>query len=727
MIFLRKHQKKLLIVITVMIIASFSFFGAVSNLGVRDIPDKDIGKAIDGSHIRERELHAMIRFLSLGSHEVLQNDFFSTGLMAILAEKHFSQIQGDLQERLEKARRFTPFAHPQVPFLSASSVWSRFVPQLASHLDEIKLSDPSPQTFALYSDLYLDQLMFPPEMLSRVLQYQHQQLSGGSVDRALYDPRHLALFGYQTFEEWYGPRFTEILGKFFWNAAAIAEEKGYRVSLSEARADLLKTCLQAVPSRGEATFADASAFLRVQVQMAGIDETEAAKIWRKVMLVHRLFNEVGQGVLVDPLSYQEFSKFAEETATVETYRLPAALRFADFRSLLKFQYYLEAVAPKAKSKLVTLPSSFVSIEEAEKKAPELVVSRYMLEVAKISKDEVGSRLSLTETWEFEASDFGWNQLKAEFPTLARSEAPTREDRLQRLDTLEAALRLKIDQFARSILVKQHPEWIEEALSKVEVKKQAVAIRSQGSSAPFDDIEETASLRAFLHEIPVGEPKLFSHDQRTYYRITVLEKPVAKEIMTFQEALEGDWLGELLDRKLSDAYVNVRTKEPEQFKTKTGEWTSFQEVKDQVGALVYGDFLKQISDKPLSLDQYPCRRFVSLMETARKAIAAQEISLLQSTGNPLQDQWKLIQQTEEIQRSSPSTLAKLEMFTLAEGEWSSVSTPPNGDTAFFCLVKRQQPLKAIDDKIIAGQQKLGIDARRLLMHQILTRMDEYGSR
>ena len=370
--FLRKHQKKLLGVITVVIIASFSFFGTFNGAGVPQIPDQEVGKALDGSVIYERELNGMIRLLSIGKHETLKNDFFSTRLMAILAEKHFAEIQQEFHERLGKVYRFTPFAHPQIPFLSAENIWGRFVPQLLGHLNELKKSEATPKTFVLYCDLYQDQLHFSPQMLSRVLHYQHQQIFGSSPDRSLYDPHHLSLFGYQTFEEWFGPKFTGLLGKFFWNGACIAEGKGYRVSLSEARSDLLRTCLEAVQEYStEATYADASAFLKMQIQMLGLSETEAAKIWKRVMLVQRLFREVGQGVLIDSLSYQEFSSFAEETATVETYQLPKVLRFSDAKTFAKFQFYLDAVCPKVKHKAGFLPRSFASVEEVEKRCQNL--------------------------------------------------------------------------------------------------------------------------------------------------------------------------------------------------------------------------------------------------------------------------------------------------------------------------------------------------------------------
>jgi GcvH upstream region-like protein len=726
--FLRKHQKKMLIVITVMIIASFCFFGTSATLATREIPDKKLAEAIDGSPIMERELHAMVRFLSIGKNEMLSNDFISAGLMTILAERYFDEIKDEFQERLEKAQRFSSYVHPQAPFLSASQIWNRFIPQLPRHLAEVQQGDLSPKTFSIYCDLYLDQTIFSPEMLRRYLIYQQQQVSWVSPDMGLSDSRHLALFGYHSFEEWFGSRFTEILGKFLFNAAAIAEQKGYKVTTDEARADLLQTCLNTLrsgSSKEEATFADASEFLRMQVQMAGVDETQAAKIWKKVMLVQRLFNEVGQAVFVDPLSYQQFTAFADERAVVEVYQLPEVLRLRDFRSLLKLQFYLDAVAHPSKSKK-DLPQQYLTVEEVEKKVPELVVSRYELEVAKTTKEEVGSRLTLKETWDYEKSDAGWQRLVAEYPILALSQASTPEERDSALDGLESNLRLKVDRFARSCLIDQHPEWIEEALSKARSEKQKVGIRSRGRVAPFTEIEETTALRAYLQNASIGEPgPLFTQDQQTFYRITVCSKPASKEVMTYQEALKGDWIGELLDEKLQNAYAEVRKKDPAAFKLENDAWKPFSDVKDQVGAILFADLLKQISDKTLPLDHYPAQRFALHMQNAKKNIESQGAAspFLKTTGQPLLDQWTLIQETKEIKRSDATTLSKEDMFTAAEGRWSRVSTSRNGDLAFFRLVKKGVSEQTIADKVAEGQHLLGMDARRLLMHQVLQKMDK----
>lgn len=719
--FFRKHQKKLFIVIAVMTIASFTFFGTYGTVNQREIVDKEIGKALNGSKITDREVHGMVRFLSLPGSEILRDDLMASGLTALLAEKHFGEIREEFGEKLDCAKRYSPYVHPQAPFLSALQVWNRFIPQLSHHLTQLKAGDVSPQTFSFYCQLYLDQNAFPPEIVSRILQYQQQQYSWITPDREMADLRRMALFNAQSFEEWFGPRFTEVLGKFIFNTAIIAERKGYQVSTNEARANLLQTCLEAVRhlySEKEATYADASEFLRLQLQMSGMDESQALKVWKKIMLVHRLFNDVGQSVLVDSLSYQQFAAFADEKATVEVYQLPETLRLGDFQALLKLHYYLDAVSPKAKQTLNELPHQFYSPQEVEKKTPELVISRFDVEVAKTTKEEVGSRLTLKETWDFEISDAGFEKLKTEYPILDKG-----DNRLQILDSLDPNLRIKIDRLARSLLIDQHPEWIEEALQNVQPERVSVAIRSRGSVAPFNEIEETAALRKFLDAAPIGVPApLFTPDEQTYYQITVWGKPAAKEVMTLKEAMEGNWIGQLVDRKLEAAYPEIRKKDPDNYKRENGSWKPFAEVRDLVGAYVYSDYLKSLANR--SLNQFATERLVGLMEGARKSIESQGATspYLTITGEPLVDQWKLLSQVKEIKRSETTPLSKTEMFTAADGKWSSVVVPQSGDLAFFKLVKRESASITEQDRLALGQRLLGTDAKRLLMLKILEEID-----
>lgn len=727
--FLRKHQRSLLIVISVMTIASFSFFGTFGTFAANEkVVDKEIAKAIDGSPIMERDVHAMIRFFSFGNADVVERDLLATGMASILAERYFDAIQDEFQARLDKVKRYKPYAHPQASFLSAEEVWKRFIPQMTLHLADLKRSEASPQTFALYCRLYLDQVAFPPDILKRVLSYHQQQYGWIQADPMMTEQK-LALFGFQTLEEWFGEEFMKRACFFLINTALMAQEKGYAISSEEARADLLQKALYNLQSYGQkqdATYQEANEFLHHQLRVAGIDESGAIKIWKRVMLFRRMFNDVGQAIFLDPLTYEQFAAYAGESASIELYQLPERLHLRDFRSLLKFQFYLDAVAPKNRGSYAKPPSQFSSVAELEKRFPELVQSRFYLEVAKVTQEEVAQKVTLKETWDFEMSDAGWEFLKLEFPILEKNNPFDRESRFRALEEIDPDLRLKIDRHTRSQIVAAHPEWIEEALQKASFEKVRIGIRSRGAVYPFLNVEDPSALLTHLQQGSVGEIlPIFTLDQEMFYRITVLEKSEKKEIMTYEEALQDDLLGELLDKQLEEAYTAVRKKEPELFQLKEGGWKSFKDVKDLVGMKVFSDFLKGITEQTVDLNYYSSHRLSFYMEEAKKSIKDKGDSspFVKSTGDALKDQWLLVKRPATIKRSDPTSLSKEELFTANEGHWSSISMSPNGDIAFFRLLGREVSQEAFENQVSEGQRILSMDAKRFLMHQLLERIDQ----
>lgn len=726
--FLRKHQKKLFILIAVMTVLSFSFFGSTSSFGARDIEDKKMGKTVDGTTIYERDLRALTQLLSLGTSEFLKADLVESGVVSLLAEKYFADIQSDFTEKLDKAKTATFYSHPQAPFINAYQIWNRFSPVLMRDLKDVQTGSVSPKTFSTYAKLYLDQQAFSPELLRTILLYEQRNYSWITPDYQLNDARSLALFGHHSFEEWFGVRFSDILGKFVLNTAALAEKKGYKVSQKEARADFMLMCYNASRMKAmgkEVAAHEATEYMRYLLLTAGIDESRAVQLWRKVMLVHRFFQDMQQGVLLDSIPYEQFSNFADAKASVEVYQLPEILRLKDFRSMLKVQYYLEAVSPKGKQSIGELPRQFYSVDDVEKRHPELVTSRYELEIAKVTTEDVASRLSLRETWNFETSDAGWAQLTAEFPILNKKGSDTLEGREAILDACDSDLRKKIDRLATRTLLKTHPEWVQEAFKSQASTKVVAEIRSKGAFAPFDDIEETAILRQTLQKAEIGETVIFTSPNETaHYQITVLQKPARKEVMTLKQALEHDWLGTLLDAKLEAALSDARKKEPAIYKGPDGSWKPLSEVRDHVGAYVYADLLERLSNDPLTYDEYAAKRFAAVMEQAKASIQNEKEAskFLTATGVALIDQWTLSKRKQEIKRSDTTELPKQEMFTKTLGSWSSVATPPSGNTCFFHLIERDVGSLKVQELVSEGQKLIGRDITR---KRIQTLIEEVG--
>lgn len=728
--FLRKHQKKLFIVIAIMTVASFAFMGGSSDFGRKGSDERPIGKAIDGTSIFEKDSRALAQFLSMGSCDVMRTDLMETGALSLLAETHFEELQVDFQERMQKVRTATFYSHPQASFLNAFQVWSRFAPHMLRHLREVQSQPADVKTFATYAQLYLDQQMFSPDHLRAVLMYDQQNYSWLTPDPTLNDTRSLALFGFHSFEEWFGARFSNLLCKFIFNAAALAQRQGYKVTLSEARSDFMSHCYEAVQlksMRREVSAQDASEFMRYQLQIAGVDESSAVQLWKKVMLVHRFFQDLEHGVLLDPIPYEQFSTFADAKASVEVYQLPEPLRLKDFWSMLKVQYYLDAVSVKdARRSLADLPREFLSVSEVEKKHPQLVSSRCELEVAKVSQEAALSQLSLRKLWEYETSDAGWELLIGQYPILNKQQSATAQDREKILDECEASLRKKVDLLARASILKEHPEWVQEALGMQTVNKVAVSIRSKGAVAPFDDIEETSLLRQAIQKAEIGETILFtSPGEQTFYQIKVLQKPDQKQIMTLQEALENDWLGKLLDEKLEAALYDARKKDAAAYKNEDGSWKTYREIRDHVGAYVYSDLLKAISEAPLAHDEYAAKRFQAMMAHAKASVEKEKegSKFLAVCGDVLIDQWRLFKRRQEVKRSDTTELSKAEMFTQKVGSWSSVSAPLGGNVAFFQLLERDVADVKVQDQVAAGQKLIGQDVKRQRIQKLL---DEMGA-
>ncbi len=722
--FLRKHQKKLFILIAIMTVASFSFFGTSAQFSSREVEDKKIGTALDGSPIYERDLRALTQFLSMGPGDMMRSDLIETGAFALLAENHFDKIEATFKEKLGKAKTAHFYSHPQAPFISAHEVWNRFSPQLLTDLKEVQSASPTTKSFLTYAKLYMDQQAFPPELLRAILLYDQRNYSWITPDHQLNDINHLALFGYQSFEEWFGTAFSDILGKFIVNTAALAEKKGYKVSQKEARVSFMMMCYQAAKMksmRSDISSQDATEYMKHSLQIAGIDESRAIKLWRKVMLVHRFFGDMEQGVLLDATPYEQFATFADAKASVEVYQLPEELRLKDFQSMLKVQYYLEAVSPKGKQSFADLPRQFYSVDEIEKRHPQLVISRYELEVAKASQDDVISHLSLKELWDFEMSDAGWAAITTQFPVLNKQESVTPEGREKILDACDLDLRKKVDHLARESLLNTHPEWIEAALESRPLEPCIVEIKSKGSSAPFSDIEETLDLRETLQELDVGNIFHFiPHNKKSYYRIKIVQKPETKEVMTLQKALDSGVLTTLLDEKLESSLSDARKKDSALYRGESGAWKSFKEVKDHVGAYVYADLLQNLSDTQLTFDEYAAKRFEGIMESAKGSIQKESHAskFLNKTGNTLADQWTLSMRRQEIKRSDTTDLPKIEMFTKTEGSWSSIATPRGGNVAFFRLLERTASDLKVHEQVSEGQKLIGRDVKRHRIQQLI---------
>ncbi|WP_044881252.1 hypothetical protein [Neochlamydia sp. EPS4] len=779
--FLRKHQRYFFIVITVMIVISFSFFGTFNTLNTEYPHEQTVFTAVDGTAVKRLELDELSNFISTDRQDklllggvwgpnflndgVIYKDFLESGMGLVLASHYSAELAKDLRARSEKEKRSSLYSHPQAGFINVESAWSYFAPQMKANYNLLQATTNPVEMEALQAriSLFLQEKQFPAPLLRQVLRYQERQYSWLPSDDNL-DYQDLSLFGYHTAEDWFGPRFVRLIAQFIINSAKIAEQKGYRVSKEEALAELMQHAAKSYqeninnPNLGVANLQQ---YFDEQLRRMGMDQNKAIKVWRDVLLFRRLFHDIGNALVVDPFSITKLQGYTKEGVVGQIFQLPESLRMDSYRKMQKLEIYLNAVSqrPEDTKHLLVLPTKFLTREAIAKKFPELLHKRYILEVAQVNKRDLQAKVSIKDTWNWEVEEHNWEILKKKFPELGIRKGSTREERFLALDDLDDKTRGLVDAFARAAIVDLHPEWIKQALEKAAAKKSEVSIGTKGGKVAFAVGEKRPELIQLLEQASLqGEAinsaaeKLtqYSPDNLTYYRIRVIDRASEHEIMTFAEAEEQDVLEPLLQKELEAYYVKIREKEPSQYKKTDGSWKPLADVQDLVADQYFAKIRKAIEADyreatapqpapPIFLGDYLASlRLYAYMREVRRSLekdpsnaqnwidTAQEGSEEKlAKRQPLENQWKLIQTAYRGLRSDlNSDLNAHEIFAMQVGAWSQVNTPGNGDINFFHLEKREASTSAVaGPKVHQLYNVLSAEGQRIYMQKLLQMLKE----
>ncbi|WP_194847623.1 hypothetical protein [Candidatus Neptunochlamydia vexilliferae] len=769
--FLRRYQRYFFIVIAIVIVISFSFFGTQATLNApQKIKDRPIGQAVDGSKIMERKVGQMSRFLSTDRSDfslvergampnyfndgVIRKDLLGTGVGILLVNAYFNDLKKELEERMIRHKEFRPYCHPTAPFISAQNLWAQVLPAQKTNLERFlnEVEEMNPDTFALLVDLYLGESAFPPSTLREYLMFQQKHYDWIEEDPSL-ARANLNLFQCRHVQDWFGSRFVELSAQFIINAALIAKERGYKVSYEEARVDLIRhgyESLQAVMRKMEISEEEIANLWKQQLHVLGMSEKEAVEAWQQVMLFRRLFKDVGGAVFVDPHVYQTFYSFASKTADADLYHLPKELEIKDFCALMKLEFYLDQVA-KNREAGVMLPQNFDEIAVIKKRCPELVEKRFLVEIAEVSIGEIALSVSLKETWEWQLEKENYELLEKEFPKLAVKNGTDEESYFAALESLEPELRNQIDTFSRKALVRTHPKWIENALDQKHMTLRKLSFSKE------EELSHLLSVAALKGELEVNPEalearrklELYTADGEVYCRFHVLDRDLNETVLSFAEAEERGILDSLLEAHLEEAYPTERKKNPPLFKTEGGEWKPFPEVRTDVGRYVYADLLKNIEaavvklrvqlpgDRYEDLDGfYPHYRLFSHMYTAEreirrlgdeslflkgKALPSEEGRL--PNKEPLDTQWALIKENKVFKNHEKSPWFDSEIFAMVEQSWSGVKASERGDLFFFQLKEKAVPSGNFETEMEQGQAILSKEAECSLMAEVVDRLKQ----
>lgn len=764
--FFRKYQRIFFIFIAIVIGVSFSFFGIHQVVDTtKRVEDKEIGKAVDGSSLREKKIGEICRFISTDRLDyqlaekgampnffndgVIRKDFFSTGIGVILASAYLDELQSDLTLLLAKHKRYKPYVHPQVPFISVETLWQQVLPSQKRNLDQLihEVKEMDSDAFSLLVNLYLGETAFPPHLLRNYLLYQEKQYNLGGLDPFL-PTADLTLFHCHSLEEWFGPRFIQLVAQFIHNASILAKQKGYQVTSEEARVSLIRNGYESLQmQKGDQKISEAEMgeFWKRQLSILHMDEKTAIETWREILLFRRLFQECGRSVVQDPLLYQSFHEFASETAELELYQLPPSMQLNDFETFMKLQVYLAAVAPKpSKNNLLTLPTKFFSPEEIKKTYPELLEKRFIVEMAQVEKEDIALNVSLKEMWEWQVEKENFSLLMEEFPILSVARAEDAEGYYQAIEKLTPSMRNKVDVFSRKKIVDKHPEWIEEGLSHASMIRKEIHVSSKDNKIQIKGVEDGTKLATLLETAPISmqsrkELENFSEDGETYYRFVLLDQDEKETILTFADANEQGILDRLLEEECNVKYPILRKKDPKLFKTAEGEWKEVAEVKKELGHFIYADVLaaiqsehKLIPEKEDEIDTfYLNHRLFSYMQGAKQTLeeGKEPNSFLKQVAlsaggdrlaekKPLDEQWKLEKVVKVVKKSEKDQKISNDLFHMKEKSWSSILFARNGSPYFFQIKEHSGPSGNFEKEVKEGQEILSKDAQRFLMKDLI---------
>jgi GcvH upstream region-like protein len=773
--FFRTYQRYFFLVITVIIVISFSFFGTYNALGSNTWHDSVVFKAVNGHDVTRADVDEMAHFISTDNEDklfyggswgpnflndgVIRKNFLETGLLHDLVKAYPEELKGDIEKRLAKEKKYALYTHPQAKFLGIETIWTYFAPQMNNHFNRLQSSKNGLDKESLESriQLYLGQTQLPPQTLTQILRYQEQQYNWLTPDPNLY-PKDLFLFGYYSFEDWFGPYATRLISEFIINSAILAEQQGYTISNGEVLADLIYHAQvsyrqnQENPQLGVASLQE---YFNEQLRILNIDQSRAIKIWKQVLLFRRYFQDAASTALVDSKLTQQLQKFSSESVVIDLYRLPEGLRLSKQEDLKNFEAYLQAVAKPNSDASLALPQEFLPVTQVAALYPELVQKKYDLEVSQISSKSLQTRITLRELWAWEVSDANWEKIRKNFADLGIKEGKTTEERFQLLNSLDSTTRTRVDAFAKQQIVKEHPEWIEEALNKAKFKKMIVGIRTKGGKIPFEGLQQKEKRAAFMHTLdqaplhqkPTKESPLYiySADQKNYYRIQVEERADQPEIISFKEAKNDGTLDQMNDRILQNYYERIREQIPTLYPKDQQAWPLYETVKEGVNKqflertssllnAVKTNLPKSDDTEEWTQDRLVTLRFYPYLQEVKRKIenntsnaeymikGAQENALFLEVNSTLANQWKLEKETLTIDRNKTQTIGNIsEIFDLEPGTWSPIKIENNGDLLFFQVKeqgKQEEALNALINQTNKWQALLGDEAEGQLMQEIL---------
>lgn len=714
--FFRKYQKIVFGITAFFIVLSFLFFGPVSQgLGPNSrIEDMEVAVAIDGSSIKHSDIQQLSAFLAMDMMDeptanypinflndgVIKTDILKSSLAQDLFDEYIEQMVPIMQEKLKRAKLYTPYQHPQFSAISAEHVWKQFSPKIWDKLQAIQKSEHfSKEVFCHFVDLYLLQSEFSPQMLQRVLTYQQQRFNWLTKDPRLSNG-DFHLFGFQTASDWFGKEFLDLTSQLILNTARLAKQEGLFVSRQEVEQSLVLNFEKALKKSGYDGQEPFDELFNRQINMLGLSFDKATQIWENILLFRNYFAE--KSVHVNPDDQDELSaeELLEEAVIVQ-YEMDPGLKLFSMQDFTKLQLYLDAVFLDAKG--LALPTKMREVDTIEETHPSLVYQNYEIEVAKAEKSKLALQITLRQLIDYELDPTNWSALSEDFIALNTS-ASSRDERYECLEKLEPAVRKKLDQFVTEKMLNEHPEWVQHQLNEAKPQSYRLQIAKEGALNQLPEIKNHQEFINLLASVTLGETFEYSEDQKTFFLVTVKKRDKQRSVFTFAEAQEQGALEQMCSSFLQTGYPQWRKKAPASFQDAEGNFKPLHEVKEELCFYAMRDHLKKIDRSYVrqggkidwkegfgTKEFYLAHRFSTHLHQVRKDLADKGQSpWIAKVGQEIEPigQWVVHKKELRLPASRLSSWHLKEVVRLGIGEFSSLSDLDRRNAISFFQLKNK---------------------------------------
>lgn len=758
--FFRKYQKFFFFIIAIVIIVTFVFFGTYSTLNKEKAPvDKKVSSALDGTDIKQSQINALNYFLSLDSSQLFQGDknqnfvnvfntgflndeFFDTGLMQLLINNYWDDFKEEFAQRLERIKSAKFYSHPAAPFISAKEVWKRFAPEKLKLIEEIQKTEVVDIVFVKkLIKLYQSEQQFSSYQLKNILFYLQNQYSSIPMDEGMYY-NDMSLFGFKSLSDWFSQECLDLMSQYILNVACVAKTKGYKVSYEEAYGDLLQNVKDKYKqeSSKEMSLQEAKGLLDRYFTLVGVNKNTSIKIWENVLLFKKYFSTISDSIIVDKSSFEEMADLVFQKVDVEQYVLPQSLKLNSFKDLMKLSFYIKTIGDYSNTDgVLQLPSNYLSLQQLEKKCPQLTCQKYLVKLVHANIDEVGVQIGEKDLWQWQTKDYNWNKLQNKFPAI--KPAATAEERFVVLENLDRPLRIKVDAYSRKEMSSTNIEYVKEFLQNAKPQEVTLKRFFQSSKNPYKGLSE--KIFSYLDKLSFEEDStekqkeileklsFYTEDQNNYFSVELLEKDKGKNIVEFIEAKKEGILDELLDNYLKEKYSTLASEYPAKFLNENGNKKELYSVYNEVGRYVFNDLLKALDDEYIKNNNKPDWKkgqasfdfYVAMMQKMHLENNRKELLENQEIMNEkgaLFDQWIL--NMKPIQITKDSKLSIKDEVAKVNSSYISQIKENNKEYSFFKVVKKEKDQEAIDNQIKEKRKSLTIESKMILAKKILDQLD-----